>query len=105
MFSFARSINVLGMSRGFTPDVPRRPETWVSICKLMPKLRVILLSSGRMVPRVTIGRVTPLLPHERPNVTHSGNPDTRRLQLPLDGCCRLVLPYHAVQHATDGTDP
>ena len=31
-------------------------------------------------------------------------PDRRRLQLPLDDCCRLVLPYHAVQHATDGTD-
>ena len=30
--------------------------------------------------------------------------DTRRLQLPLDDCCRLVLPYHAIiQHATDGT--
>ena len=23
-------------------------------------------------------------------------PDTRRLQLPLDDCCRLVLPYNAV---------
>ena len=23
----------------------------------------------------------------------------------LDDCCRLVLPYHAVQHATDETDP
>ena len=32
-------------------------------------------------------------------------PDTRRLQLPLDDCCRLVLPYHAKQHVTDGTDP
>ena len=32
-------------------------------------------------------------------------PDTRRLQLPLDDCCRLVLPYHAIQHATDGTNP
>ena len=31
-------------------------------------------------------------------------PDTRRLQLPLDHCCRLVLPYNAVQHSTDGTD-
>ena len=31
-------------------------------------------------------------------------PDTRRPQLPLDDCCRLVLPYHAIQHATDGTD-
>ena len=32
-------------------------------------------------------------------------PDTRRLQLPLDECFRLVLPYHVIQHATDGTDP
>ena len=32
-------------------------------------------------------------------------PDTRRLQLPLDDCRRLVLPYHAIQHATDVTDP
>ena len=32
-------------------------------------------------------------------------PDTRRLQLPMDDCCRLVLTYHALQHATDGTDP
>ena len=32
-------------------------------------------------------------------------PDSWRLQLPLYDCCRLVLPYHAVKHATDGTDP
>ena len=32
-------------------------------------------------------------------------PDTRRLQLPLGDCYRLVLPYHAKQHGTDGTDP
>ena len=32
-------------------------------------------------------------------------PDMRRLQLPLDDCCRLVPPHHARQHATDGTDP
>ena len=30
-------------------------------------------------------------------------PDTWRLQLSLHNCCRLVLPYQAVQHATDGT--
>ena len=23
---------------------------------------------------------------------------------PLDDCCRLVLPYHAVKHATDETE-
>ena len=32
-------------------------------------------------------------------------PDTRRLQLPLHDCCRLVLPYNAVQQSTDATDP
>ena len=29
-------------------------------------------------------------------------PDWWRLQLPFDDCCRLVLPYHVVEHATDG---
>ena len=23
----------------------------------------------------------------------------------MDDCCRQVLPYHAVKHATEGTDP
>ena len=110
------------------PAMPRRPETWVSLCNL---------SSGRIVPRVTITRVTPFIPHERPIVKHSIAsylrlprhipvsaliwdlhwrtrhwqsarrlwPDMRRLQFPLDYCCRLMLPYNAVQHATDGTDP
>ena len=32
---------------------------------------IATLSSGRIVPRVTIGRVTPFIPHERPNVKHS----------------------------------
>ena len=32
-------------------------------------------------------------------------PVTGRLQLFLDGCYRLVLPYQAFQHAIDGTDP
>ena len=26
-------------------------------------------------------------------------------QLPLNDSCRIVRPYHALQHATDGTDP
>ena len=94
------------------------------------------LSSGRIVPRVTIRRVTPFIPRETPNVqtrycrlfratmpytsacTAAGAalalllsgetrvrhwqsarrlwPATRRLQLPLDDCCRLVLPYNAL---------
>ena len=29
------------------------------------------LSSGRIFPRVTIGRVTPFIPRERPNVKHA----------------------------------
>ena len=32
-------------------------------------------------------------------------PNTWRLQLPLDDFCRLVIPYDAIKHATDGTDP
>ena len=32
-------------------------------------------------------------------------PDTRRLQRPLDDCCILVFPHHAIKHATDGADP
>ena len=96
--------------------------------------RAAPLSSARLVPRVTIGRVTPFIPCERPRtrccrlfkattayislctdasavlapllsrgtrVCHWQSvrtlwPDTRRLQLPLDDCCRLVLPYNAV---------
>ena len=37
----------------------------------MLNLRGISLSSGRIVPRVTIGRETPFIPRERPNVKHS----------------------------------
>ena len=83
-----------------------------------------LLSSGRIVPRATIERVTPFIPHEKPNantrycwlfkaaalapllsggtrISHWRSarrlwPDTRRLQLPLDDCCGLVIPYNAV---------
>ena len=50
------------------PDMPKRPETWVSLCNLMLKLRGISRSSSRIAPRVTIGRVTPSIPCERPNV-------------------------------------
>ena len=47
------------------PDMPRWQETWVLLCKLMLKsvaFRAAPLSSGRIVPRVTIGRVTPFIP-------------------------------------------
>ena len=93
------------------------------------------LSSGRIVCRATMGRVTPFIPvrdlmsstcycqlfkattactsastdaraalspHScegtRVRLWQSALkllPDMRRLQLPLDDCCRLVLPYHA----------
>ena len=55
------------MSRGSTP---RRADIWVSLCNLMLKLDGISLSSGRIVPRVTIGRETPFIPRERHNVKH-----------------------------------
>ena len=134
------------------PDMPRRPETWVSLCNLMLKLRAISRSSailGSDSPQSNKRKanslwVTPFIPRERLNVKHaiavikattaytsastdaraslapqlSGGtgvrhwqsarrlwPDTRKLQLPLDDCWRLVLPYHARQYATDGTDP
>ena len=133
--------------------MPRRPETWVSLCNLMLNLRGISRSSaiiGSDSPQSNNRKdnclwVTPVIPLERPNGKHaivgyfkaitaytsastdaraalspqlSGGtrvhhwqsaqrlwPDTRRLQLPLDDCCRLVLPYHAEQHATDVTYP
>ena len=126
------------------PDMPRRPETWVSLYNLMMKLCGISRSSvilGSDSPQSNNRKdhslwVTPFIPCKRPNVNHAiagylrlprptsapalmrvlhwlrcwaeepgyatGNPpedyepDTRRLQLPLDDCCRLVLPYNAV---------
>ena len=105
--------------------------------------RAALLSSGRIIPRVTIGRITPFIPRDRPNANTrycrlfkvttaytstctdagvalapllSGGarirhwqsarrllPDTRRLQLPFDDCCRLVLPYNTV-HSIQQTE-
>ena len=62
------------MSREFTPDMLRRQETCVSLCNLLLKLRWIRtasLSSGGIVPRVTIAKVKPFIPRERSNVKHS----------------------------------
>ena len=119
------------------PDMPRQPETWVSLCNLMLAFRTAPLSSGRIIPRETTGRVTPFIPCVRDLMSSntllpiilgfnaytsastdagaalapllSGStrvhhwqsarrlwPDTRRLQLLLDVCCRLVLLYKAV---------
>ena len=58
------------------------------------------LSSGRIVSRVTIVKDYSINPTEDHRQTN-----TWRLQLPLKNRCRLVLPYHAIQHATDGTYP
>ena len=32
-------------------------------------------------------------------------PDSWKMQLPLNDCCRLVLPYRAIKRATDRIDP
>ena len=64
---------------GSTPRHARRPETWVSLCNLMLKLRGILRSSailGSHSPQSSNRKnnslwVTPFIPRERPNVKHS----------------------------------
>ena len=65
------------MSRGFTP---RHAQSAGDLGFAMEfnaeTFRTAPLSSARIVPRVT-----------------------------MDDCCRLVLLYHAVQHATDRTIP
>ena len=58
-----------------TPDIPRRPETWVSLCNLMLKLCGISHSSvilGSDSPLSNNRKdnslwVTPFIPRERPN--------------------------------------
>ena len=55
------------MSRGFTPIHAQMAGDR----NLMPNsvaFRAAPLSSGRIVPRVTIGSVTPFITRERPNV-------------------------------------
>ena len=54
--------------------MPRRPDTWVSVCNLILKLeafRTAPLSSGRIVPRVTIAGVTTFITLERHYVKRS----------------------------------
>ena len=61
------------------PDMPRRPETWVSLYNLMMKLFGILRSSailGSDSPQSNYRKdhslwVTPFIPRERPNVKHA----------------------------------
>ena len=108
--------------------MPRRPETWVSLCNLMLKHRGILRCSailGSDSPQSYIwkdnycglfkatkayisastaaGGALALLLSGGTSVRHWQSaqrlwPDNRRLQLPLDDCCRLVLPYNAVHN-------
>ena len=59
--------------------MPRRPETFVSLCNLMLKLRGISRSSAILwldSPQSNNRKdnslwVTPFIPHERPNVKHT----------------------------------
>ena len=61
------------------PDMPRRPETWVSLCNLRLKLRGISRSSaiiGSDSPQSNNRKdnclwVTPFIPLQRPNVKHA----------------------------------
>ena len=123
------------------PDMPRWPETWVSLCNLT-HCSAILESDSPWSNNRKGNSIHPLwetwchtlfcwlfkattaytsastdagaafapLFSGGARVRHCQSarrlwPDTRRLQLPLDDCCRLVLPYHAIQHSTDGTNP
>ena len=79
-FSFARLIRGSGPDKGIYPlDMLRRPETWVSLCNLMLKLRGISRSSIILwleIPQSTNRKdnslwVTPFIPRERPNVKHA----------------------------------
>ena len=61
------------------PDMPRRPQTWVSLCNLMLKLRGILRSSAILGSDSLQSNnkkdnslwVTPFIPLKRPNVKHA----------------------------------
>ena len=128
-------------------DTPRHAQTGFAVqFNAETQLSYHQLSSGRIVPRVTIGRVTPFIPCERPYVNKhaiaryirlprptpvpalmrelhwhrswaedpgyaTGNPPEDygqirgRCSFPWKDSCRLILLYHAKQHATDGTDP
>ena len=62
------------MSRGFTPRHAQTAGDSGFAMRFNAKtmaLRTAQLSSRRIVSRVTIGRVTPFIPGEKPNVKHS----------------------------------
>ena len=97
--------------------------------------RTAPLSLGRIVPRGAIARETPFIPRERPNIKHtllfgatttytsacteagaslawllSGEARVRYWQsaqrkISATHSNSVMLPYHAVQHATGGTYP
>ena len=72
--------------------MPRRPETWVSLCNLMLKHRDISRISAILGSDSPQGNnrkdnsfwVTPFVPHERPNVKHA-----------IAGYLRLPQPTYA----------
>ena len=65
-FSFAHPIRGSGHGYGdVLPDMPRRPETWVSLCNLMLKLRCISRSSA------IIGSDSPQSNNRKGNSIHS----------------------------------
>ena len=106
--------------RDLPSDIPRPPEIWASLCNLKLKLRgnshsFAILGSDSPQSNNKMGKIfkdetayasactdpgaaLALLLSGRTRVRHWQSsrrlwPDTRRLQHPLDDCCRLVLPY------------
>ena len=71
-FSSIARWGVLGMSRG---SIPRHAQAAGDLCFAMQfnaeTFRTAPLSSDRIVPRVTIGRVTLFIPHEKLYVKHT----------------------------------
>ena len=81
-----RSVFLCSPDKGFwaclgdlPPDMPRRPETWVSLCNLMLKHLGISRSSANLgwdSPQSNNRKdnsfwVTPFIPRETPNVKHA----------------------------------
>ena len=75
VFSFARPIRGFGHVYGIypqtCPDGRRLGFRYAIYCWNSVAFCTTPLSSGRIVPRVTIARVTLFIPRERPNVQHS----------------------------------
>ena len=93
------------------PDMPRRPETWVSLYNLMMKLCGILRSSvilGSDSPQSNNRKdhslwVTPFIPRERPNVKHA-IAGYLRLPRPTSAPALMrVLHWLAVERRNQGT--